>query len=226
MKIFCIICTRSNDLNNVTKKLLDTLSSFSIHTKLLVNQKSIFEAYDKGLKSCDANPEDIVIFCHDDVLIFDEKEVFLTKLLKCQHNNVGIIGPAGTTYLGQDAVWWNHANWAKGKHKGLVYHVTEDGKLNPTEYGPSGKVVALDGLFLAARKEVWDAIGLEKPEYFEGNWDFYDIHYTTKSHLLGYNNYALGFKIIHQSSGEVAGRDSWHKNREAFINNTKLPLTC
>ena len=32
--------------------------------------------------------------------------------------------------------------------------------------------------------------------------------------------------IIHDSSGELVGRDSWHKNREAFIHNVKLPLSC
>ena len=35
---------------------------------------------------------------------------------------------------------------------------------------------------------------------------------------------AVDIKIIHHSLGELVGRDSWHKNREAFISKTELPL--
>ena len=84
--------------------------------------------------------------------------------------------------------------------------------------------MALDGLFLAARKEVWEEVGLQKPSYFEGQWDFYDIHYTTKSHILGYKNYTIPLNIVHYSGGDLVGRDSWHKNRMSFIANTQLPI--
>ena len=136
----------------------------------------------------------------------------------------GIVGAAGTAHLGEEAVWWNQKQWAAGKHRGSVNHKTPD--IHETYYGPHGRVVALDGLFLAARKEVWDKVGLEKPTYFKGNWDFYDIHYTTRAHLLGYKNYTIPVELIHESSGELAGRDSWHMNREAFIAHTELPLIC
>ena len=67
-------------------------------------------------------------------------------------------------------------------------------------------------------------IDFEKPEYFEGFWDFYDIHYTTQAYLKGFTNKAIKMNILHNSAGELAGRDSWHKNREAFIANTDLPM--
>ena len=60
--------------------------------------------------------------------------------------------------------------------------------------------------------------------YLEGLWDFYDIHYTTSAHTLGYKNYTVPLDIVHYSNGELVGRDSWLKNREAFIANTKLPI--
>jgi len=82
----------------------------------------------------------------------------------------------------------------------------------------------LDGLFLAARAKVIRDIGLQKPEYFEGEWDFYDIHYTSKAFLQGYINKVLDMNILHNSRGELVGRDSWHKNRLAFIEKTDLPL--
>lgn len=225
MKIFSIICTRDKDLSPITSKLVHTLSSYGVSVKLLVNQKSIFKAYKKGLTSCDAKEEDIIIYCHDDLEIKTPYTEFILALAKCTMKETGIVGPAGTTFLGRDAVWWNQENWQSGYHRGLVSHINkENGEIYGTHYGPHGQVVALDGLFLAARKEVWEAVGVEKPQYFKGEWDFYDIHYTTKSHSLGYKNYTVPIDLIHHSGGELVGRDSWHKNRESFIKNTRLPL--
>ena len=176
------------------------------------------------MKLCDAKPEDIIILCHDDLKIHSSKAEFISALAKCVNKRTGVVGLAGTANLGEDSVWWNQERWRQGFHRGSVKH--QNPEVHETYYGPHGRVVALDGLFLAARKEVWDHISLEKPTYFEGNWDFYDIHYTTKAHELGYHNFTIPIEVIHESSGELVGRDSWHKNREAFISNTKLPLTC
>lgn len=224
MQIFSITCTRDNIIGEGPTSLFSTLSSYGVHVKVLANQTSIFAAYKKGLESCNADDEDIIILCHDDLEILSSKAEFIAALSICIDKKTGIVGPAGTTHLGTDAVWWNQERWAEGMHRGMVMH--KEPKVHSTKYGPHGRVVALDGLFLAARKEVWEHILLEKPDYFEGDWDFYDIHYTVKSHMLGYNNYAVPIELIHDSSGELVGRDSWHKNREAFIANTKLPQTC
>jgi len=234
MQIFSIICTREPNLNSITKALVAKLSSFGIVVKLLINQSSIFEAYKKGLDLCNADNNDIIIFCHDDLQILSDKIPFISALAPCVIQSTGIVGPAGTTLLGQDAIWWKQDRWAAGYHRGIVKHISKGQisqrhnnsqlMITPTSYGPHGRVVALDGLFLAARKEVWDIIGLDKPTYFEGLWDFYDIHYTTSAHLAGYKNYTVDIDLIHHSNGELVGRDSWHKNREAFIANTKLPM--
>ncbi len=192
----------------------------------MCRQKSIFDAYDAAFKKIDPDPEDLVIFCHDDIEINESSEDFIDKLVEeTSSDDVGFVGVAGTSVLGQDAVWWEIEKWRAGKHRGRAYHIQPDKKV-PVEtlYGFPGQVVALDGLFLAARAKTISRVGLKKPEYFEGEWDFYDIHYTTKAFSLGFTNKAIDIKIIHHSIGEIAGRDSWHKNREAFISNTELPL--
>ena len=43
--------------------------------------------------------------------------------------------------------------------------------------------------------------------------------------LKGFKNYAVPIIVLHNSMGDIVGRDSWHKNRQAFIENTKLPLS-
>jgi hypothetical protein len=224
MQIFSITCTRDKSLGDVPKKLFSTLSSYGVHVKVLANQSSIFEAYKKGMEMCDPKPEDIVILCHDDLEILSSKAEFIAALAKCVDKKTGIVGLAGTANLGEDAVWWNQERWMQGFHRGSVKH--RNPEVHETHYGPHGRVVALDGLFLAARREVWEKVGLEKPTYYKGNWDFYDIHYTSTAHQLGYHNFTIPIDVIHDSSGELVGRDSWHLNRQAFINNTELPLSC
>ena len=231
MQIFSVICTRDRKLPPITKALVDTLSSFGIVVKILAHQSSIFEAYRKGLEACNANDNDIIIFCHDDIQILNDKISFVRALAPCIHADAGIVGPAGTTLLGEDAIWWKQERWAAGYHRGVVKHISKGQEghdhlmITPTTYGSHGRVVALDGLFLAAKKEVWTKIGLAKPTYFKGLWDFYDIHYTISAHLHGLKNYTVPVDIIHHSNGELVGRDSWHDNREAFIANTKLPIS-
>jgi len=226
MKIHCIICTRDRNLNIVTQGLVKTLISYGVNVKLNAGATSIFEAYTTTVNGMNLDPDDIVILCHDDLKIFNDQASFLAALSQCLEPKTGIIGPAGTTSLGENAVWWDQERWAKGLHSGVVWHPGSQSleQIMRTEYGPHREVVVLDGLFLAAQKKVWDHVGLEKPEYFEGEWDFYDIHYTSKAHLLGYENYTVPISILHYSKGELAGRDSWHKNRTAFVENTKLPL--
>jgi hypothetical protein len=229
MNIYAFICTRSKDLNDTTKELSSYLSRANIKTKFLVGQKSIFSGYSKAFKKFDIKDEDIVIMCHDDIQILTDPEVFKNIIVKtCYKFQTGFIGVAGTTELKEDAVWWNRDAWIAGKLRGHVYHGTDITTADSTYYGAPNteQVVCMDGLFLAAKGSVLKQVGLDKPEYFEGDWDFYDIHYTVTAHKKKYKNYVVPISILHNSKGELVGRDSWHKNRKAFIEKTSLPLSC
>ena len=83
MKLYAIICTRDKDLNPNTSTLVNTLSSYGVDVKLLVNQSSIFSAYKKGMEVCNASSEDIIICCHDDIVLLDGKVDFIAALSKC-----------------------------------------------------------------------------------------------------------------------------------------------
>ena len=77
MKIFAISCTRDKNLPAITRGLVSTLSSYGVDIKLLANQNSIFEAYQKGLDMCSAKDKDIIIYCHDDIQILSSHQSFL-----------------------------------------------------------------------------------------------------------------------------------------------------
>tara|TARA_R110000824_G_scaffold122198_1_gene279046 strand:+ start:2981 stop:3673 length:693 start_codon:yes stop_codon:yes gene_type:complete len=226
MNIHAVICTRDrNKVSPTTNKLVSFLCACNIGVYILSNAKSLFSAYEGAFKRIDPDPEDITIFCHDDIEIRENPDNFVSKLKEAlEPPETGFVGPAGTMELGPDSVWWDQTRWQRGKHRGTVFHIDPQGKEYKTHYGEPGEVVVLDGLFLAAKRRVIDEIGLEKPKYFEGEWDFYDIHYTSQAFLKGFTNKVLDLNILHNSRGELVGRDSWHKNREAFIANNELPL--
>jgi len=225
--IYAFICTRSKNFSNTTNKLSSYLSRAGVKTKFLVGQKSIFDGYSNAFKKFNVQDNDIVIMCHDDIEILTDPDVFKNIIVNtCLKVDTGFIGVAGTTHLTENAVWWNQDIWRQGKHRGHVYHGSDILTADSTYYGRPNmeRVVCMDGLFLAASGRVLRDVGLDKPEYFEGDWDFYDIHYTVTAHKKKYKNHVVPISLLHNSKGELAGRDSWHKNREAFIKNTQLPI--
>lgn len=226
MTIHAIICTRSSkEVSKTTDNLLQFFVRCGIQISLMSGASSIFKAYQGAFDRINPNDEDICIFCHDDIVLNEDPIQFKDKLARaCLLPETGFVGVAGTTCLSDNAVWWDQNAWKAGLHRGKVWHLNEMGAPYATEYGPPDDVVALDGLFLAARADVIRKIGLEKPEYFEGEWDFYDIHYTTSAFKEGFINKVIDLRILHESIGELVGRESWHKNRAAFIANNELPM--
>ena len=229
MRIHAFICTRTRDLSATTQKLVSYLSRCRTEVKLIVGSDSIFKAYTTTLEKADPDPEDIIILCHDDIEILLSEGHFLQVLITSLLDpKTGFIGPAGTTELTSRGVWWDQEQWSKGKHRGFVIHGDNlSTGSNPTYYGAYGPVAVLDGLFLAAKARTLNKIDLNKPSYFDGDWDFYDIHYTYAAKRAGLTNKAAPILLMHNSSGELVGRDSWHKNREAFVtkNQANFPIT-
>lgn len=230
IKYHAIICTRNPELKTVTTNLLSYLDRVGINIKLLVGKKSIFGAYEEGVNlivSENGTPhdDDIFIFCHDDIEIYNDPEHFKSVLrLYSWADNAGFMGVAGTSLLTLNAVWWDKGVWAQGGHKGYVLHGTP-GDHHATYFGDHGQVVVLDGVFLAAKYKCLKEITLSKPPSFQGLWDFYDLQYTLSAHKKGFINRAVPIFIRHESMGELQGRTSWELNRQAFIAANKLPVS-
>tara|TARA_R110000824_G_scaffold351071_1_gene537982 strand:- start:10169 stop:10858 length:690 start_codon:yes stop_codon:yes gene_type:complete len=217
MKIYSLTCTRSSDLPETTLNLLEYFERCNIESKILTGQKSIFDAYNNGIDDLNADFDDIIILCHDDIEILTDPKVF-TQLLKesLSKSDVGFVGIAGTRVFTDSGVWWDGQQWKAGSHSGYVHHGKDLQTMSETHFGPISEVVVMDGVFLAATKRTLRSIQLNKPKGFNGDWDFYDIFFTFQTYLKKMKNYTLPIQIRHESIGELAGRDSWHKNREAF----------
>jgi len=235
-RIYAFICTRyregmesTEDFNPTLKNLCSYLSRAGAQVNILIGENSIFEAYSKAFNKVKPSDQDIIILCHDDIEILNDVKTFST-LLREEFKNLttGFVGVAGSKTLTRDAVWWTRENFENRQLHGIVFHGESKESMVPSYYGDFyGKVIAMDGLFLAARASTLREIGLKKPKEYPGEWDFYDIYYTTEAWKKGYTNKVLPILVRHESKGEsMYTRDSWDKNREIFIRNNKLPLRC
>ena len=223
--IYSIICSRRNKPTKELDKLIYFFSTLNISYHIAYDSESMFKGYKEGVDILNPGKKEFVILCHDDIEILSDRNDF-RDIIKDQlfNDKVAFIGPAGTTYLGPDAVWWDKDRRQQGLHSGFVFQGNDTYTMTPNYFGPCRNVVALDGLFLAARREILDEINLDKPKEFPNNWDFYDLYYTLSAYEKGYFNRTVPILIRHVSSGEM--RDQWYQNRKAFQKMFRLPIWC
>jgi glycosyltransferase involved in cell wall biosynthesis len=171
--------------------------------------------------------DDIIVMCHDDIEIITDGNEYQSILKESLNDpKIGFVGVAGTTYLDKDAVWWEMERRQKGLHSGFVFQGVCMRDSYPNWFGPWRNVVALDGCFIATKARTIRKIGFAKPKQFPGNWDFYDLHYTVTAYEMGYVNKTVPIITLHNSEGQLVGRDSWHANRKEFIKMHRLPVWC
>jgi GT2 family glycosyltransferase len=141
------------------------------------------------------------VFAHDDIelLTSDLAGILARHLARCD-----VIGIAGTTKL----VGMGWANSGIRHARGIVTHaVGQDFDVRFFGVGDAVEALcdgieALDGVFLAARREVAQATGFDA-DTFDG-WHGYDTDFTYRCHLAGLRvAVALDIPLVHHSDGNV-----------------------
>jgi GT2 family glycosyltransferase len=173
------------------------------------NAKSLAEGYNRGMRQSKGS---ILIFCHDDIEILSGD--FVSKLKNHLETFDGI-GIAGTTKL--VAPGWLMA--AIPYIFGQIAHLTPGSNLyRVCCYGAPSRTVAniqaMDGVFLAFRRPVIEAIGWDE-QNFDG-FHLYDIDCTYRAFLGGYKLGVVNdIPLVHFSSGKFKGE--WEQYAERFL---------
>jgi glycosyltransferase involved in cell wall biosynthesis len=154
---------------------------------------SLCEGYNRGLAR---SRGEVTIFCHDDIEILDPN---FARKLEGRLAAYDALGVAGTTRM-VDMGW---ANAGQPWIHGVVAH----GVASPYEVAMFGAEVpvvpaaqGMDGLFIATRREVAEAVRFDE-ETFDG-WHGYDSDFTYRCYLAGYRlGIMTDVPILHASTG-------------------------
>jgi hypothetical protein len=144
---------------------------------VIADAHSMCDGYTRGTRQAKG---DVMVYSHHDIeYLFDD---FVT-VLEGALSRYDVIGVAGTDKLVNPI--WTHAGI--GHQFGQVVHPNNKGTLDVEVYAAPapivGGIMAMDGLFLAARREAVERVGWDG-ETFDG-FHFYDIDFTFRAALAG-----------------------------------------
>lgn len=220
--ISIIICSRSNDINNILdENIKDTIGS---NYEMIVidnsaNKYSIFEAYNLGIEKSIGK---YLCFIHDDIRFKTKGWGNVVQRVFRKNQQIGLLGVAGTKIKTRmPSGWWNCPK--EYKEINILQHLPNK-KIEKWNYGfkdgSISEVVAIDGVFMVMKKDM-------------------NIFFNTD--LKGFHNYDLnicfecineGHKIVvtneilieHFSNGNI--NKSWYGSTMKVHNiyNKSLPL--
>jgi hypothetical protein len=140
--------------------------------------RSLAEGYSRGFAHARG---DTIVFSHDDIDILTPD---LGRALARALAAVDLVGVVGTTKLAGPAFAWG----GKAHTRGRIAEPVKDGTgqqlvvFNPSP-GVTAGLEAIDGVFMAARRETVTAIGFDAAT-FDG-FHLYDIDFSFRAHLSG-----------------------------------------
>jgi GT2 family glycosyltransferase len=157
--------------------------------------RSLCEGYNRGLSLARG---DVCVFSHDDIELLSPD---LGGTLQRHLRDWDVIGVAGTTRM-------HTMGWADSGIRYARGVVTQrvpggyDVKFLGAADVVNGAIQGMDGVFLAARREVAAAVGFDE-KTFDG-WHGYDTDFTFRCHLAGYRlAVCLDIRLIHFSEGTI-----------------------
>lgn len=222
--ISVIVCSRNDpSWNRHSNNVAQTIGSSHEYVRIdnRAGQYGICAAYNKGV---DTSKGDILVFVHEDVLFLMKDWGKLLESKFAADPSIGIVGIAGGQVLHQDRPGWCVAG--RPFIHGKVIHEV-NGRLLLSAYSwieTDVEVVAVDGLFFAVRRSLFDRIRFDE-ETFDG-FHFYDLDIcmqALKTHKIIVTEDIL---VKHLSGGSFDR--VWEKYAYRFTEKHResLPVNC
>lgn len=218
-------CTQKNSIefyDTPLSKSLDNLEELSpiVPPRRCIyyeNKLGMSKRYNETIEMFVSSNHDIA-FVHDDVLIND---LFFEEKMEEGFKKFDVLGIAGSRNFNikRRPVCWH--NCPPVDRSGGCFHPITDKKDSTfnevyyTYFGvPNVEVVVLDGLFIAAKHEVFEA-GVRWNEKF--TFDFYDAAFCLNAIKAGFKIGTIPLAVTHYSHGAGILKPSYLQAEELFI---------
>ena len=224
MKPLVLSCSQARVKQELEQKYgkYSILNSYGIGDKanLVVkygNTEKLCHNYNKWITSFDF--DSVLVDAHDDVCIVDENWVEKLEQGLKQYDVVGLAGglnPKITT----PCLW--HLMCSRENLRGRVRHVVEGSngtQTYVTDFGKQGRVLLLDGLFLAFKIKTL----LDAEVWFNGTnpcvAHFYDLDFSLTCNKKQLKLGTVSIDVVHNSPGLKKYTDEWLAGQAWFMQN-------
>ena len=170
--------------------------------------KSMCEGYNRAVPRARG---DVIVFCHDDVEILSPD---FRQKLSGHMSRFDVAGVAGTRRV-IGGIWsfagppYLFGQVAEPESKGNGFLVALFGTPQPA----IDKIQALDGLFIAVRRDVLGKVRWDEATF--GGWHGYDTDFTFSAHLAGFRVGVMAdIALLHASAGHLT--PEWQNSMELF----------
>lgn len=169
--------------------------------------RNMGEGYNRGARQAVG---DILIFCHDDIALLTPDTAYRLAGRLAEYD---LLGVAGTTWL-HDAQWGSAGfPYVRGQ---VVHALANRPGFTYSVFGvdgaTSGEIQALDGLFMAMRRDFWADNPFD--EGYDG-FHLYDVDLSFRCYLAGYRvGICNDILIEHCSLGRYD--ESWKRAADRF----------
>jgi GT2 family glycosyltransferase len=173
----------------------------------------ICAAYNSGVKTTTG---EIVVFVHDDVFFLEPGwgDVLIRKF--AADPLLGLVGVAGTQYLYRNSASWARAGqpFLRGR---IVNEFHDTGEFFLTAFSwdkRDAPVVAVDGLFFAVRRTLFDRIRFDEATF--DHYHFYDLDLCMQIRAAGFHQIVTWDIFVKHLSAGTAD-DLWREYGKRFL---------
>ena len=219
-QIVMVVATRLTEdkffKQSATGRSLQSIKFPDVHVKLFAeNPEGLPKLYNQVIEEY-LNQDVILVFAHDDLHFLD---LFWPKHLRqglLQYHVAGIVGnkehhPMQPSWAFLDIM----GTWdSKENFSGSVAHGNQFPPETFAEFGPTGEVKLLDGLFLAISSQTLKDSGLRFDERFL--FHFYDMDICRTAQSLHLKSGTIPLSLMHESKGSF-NNQSWLDGYKAYI---------
>lgn len=215
-KLIITSCTRLNESEWSTSLLGSSyprLPNADTHSIIHYNNKeAITKCYNKTIDIVkawqDYNPDDIIVFVHDDVRIED---LFFIEKLEEGLKEFDVVGVAGGKKLLIDhrvpPMWTNGAIGS-----GAIHH-SKDSHRMPNCFGLFGRVLTLDGVCIATKLSTLVNNNIRFDEQFD--FHCYDLDFSMQCYKNRLKLGTIPLHLLHGSVGDF-GSEGFKVNANKF----------